>query len=141
MADYYTQYSKVVPGTNEQIEWLLKKFEEHKEDNEFSELGSYETDIKGLWIYDEGMDGSDIGQVADLLHQYLVHFDLNHELSISWANTCSKPRLSSFTGGAVAITKKGTAYCSNPADVAMKKLKALRLIMNDSLSLSHAFKV
>ena len=58
MADYYTQYSKVVPGTNEQIEWLLKKFEEHKEDNEFSELGSYETDIKGLWIYDEGTDGS-----------------------------------------------------------------------------------
>ena len=94
MADYYTQYSEVVPGTKEQIEWLLKKFEEQKE-------------------------------------------DLDHELSISWASTCSKPRLSSFTGGAVAITKKGIAYCSDPADVAMKKLKALRLIMNDSLGLSQ----
>ena len=136
MADYYTQYSEVVPGTHEQIEWLLKKFEEQK-DNEFSELGSYETDIKGLWIYDEGTDGSDIGQVADLLHEYLAHFDLDHEISISWANTCKKPRIGAFHGGAVAITKKGTAYCSNPSEVAMKKLKALRLTMDDSLSVSH----
>jgi len=136
MADYYTQYSEIVPGTQEQIKWLLNKFEEQK-DNEFSELGSYATDTKGLWIYDEGMDGSDIGQVADLLHEYLAHFDLDHELSISWAHTCSKPRLDSFSGGAVAITKKGTAYCADPADVAMKKLKALRLTMDDSLSVSH----
>lgn len=121
MADYYTQYSETVPGTSKQIEWLIKRFEEHEEDSEWPELGSYQVSSEELWIHDnEG--GADIGQIADLLHEYLAHFDLDFELSISWANTCSKPRIGSFSGGAVAINKKEVVFCSDPLKVAKDKL-------------------
>jgi hypothetical protein len=64
-----------------------------------------------LWIYSDGY-----GQVkgtADFVEAFLGKFRPNECLGFEWANTCDKPRLSAFGGGAVLITGRGQKYVTS----------------------------
>jgi hypothetical protein len=55
-----------------------------------------------LWIYAE--EGGDVERVAHLVQKFLKKFRPEECWSLSYATTCSKPRVGEFGGGAVFVT-------------------------------------
>jgi hypothetical protein len=55
-----------------------------------------------LWIYAE--EGGDVERVAHLVKKFLKKFRPGECWSLSYATTCSKPRVGEFGGGAVFVT-------------------------------------
>jgi hypothetical protein len=56
-----------------------------------------------LWCYSE--ESAHMEQLADYVQAVLEKFDLPDKVGWAWAETCSKPRLDEFGGGAVVVTK------------------------------------
>jgi hypothetical protein len=55
-----------------------------------------------LWLYAD--DYGDPGHAAWLVHKFLKRFRPDQCWSLTYANTCSKPRVGEFSGGAVFVT-------------------------------------
>jgi hypothetical protein len=127
MADYWTVFSFAVPlETDDEIAWahlavaLLKA---RSEDNvEPSDLEAilpdddwigYEAEIDddGLWIHSE-----ECGQpehVVPLVQEFLLRFRPQDHVGFSWADTCSKPRIDEFGGGACLITAEAVRWMAS----------------------------
>jgi len=76
-------------------------------DNDFESVGfsvSYEGFGKNrcVWIY--GDEQGDPRRVAHLVQKFLKKFRPNQCWSLTYATTCSKPRVGEFGGGAVFVT-------------------------------------
>ncbi len=65
-----------------------------------------------LWIHDGGESG-DPESAAALVQHLLEKYLPNECFYISWAATCSKPRLDEFGGGALFITAQGVTGMSS----------------------------
>ncbi len=165
MADYFTQFSFVIPVTPEQGDWvaqvhaLATELIGHAEDGEAREniegpqdmvsaaLGLAEKrdgdpclqvvhdDKEGtVWVGSE--DPGDVDYTAELVQAFLKRFDLDLVVSFEWANTCSKPRLDAFGGGAVVISRRNADWFSTStfAATAVKaEAERLRLKPDDEL--------
>ena len=59
-------------------------------------------DGRYLWIYSD--DYGNIDQVGHFIQQFLKRFRPNNCWSLTYACTCSKPRVGQFGGGAVIVT-------------------------------------
>jgi hypothetical protein len=55
-----------------------------------------------LWLYADENGNPD--NVAHLVHKFLKQFRPNECWSLTWATTCSKPRVGEFGGGAIFVT-------------------------------------
>ena len=55
-----------------------------------------------IWFYSE--ESGNTNHVAEFVQMYLAHFHPDKCWYMSWADTCSKPRLDEFSGGAVFVT-------------------------------------
>jgi len=55
-----------------------------------------------LWIYAE--DHGDVGRVAHIIRKFLKQFRPEQCWSLTYATSCSKPRVGEFGGGAVFVT-------------------------------------
>jgi hypothetical protein len=64
-----------------------------------------------LWVYAE--ECGDLERLAHLVQKFLCRFRPNQSWGVSYALTCSKPRLDSFGGGAVFVTAKSIAFNSS----------------------------
>lgn len=64
---------------------------------------------RGLWLRDDNGSASIENAVA-FVQTALAWLELDTIVTFSWADTCSKPRLDSFGGGAVAITRHATDW-------------------------------
>jgi len=108
MADYYTNISLMVDDLSQDEEdWLQEYISTHEEnpDEEIGYLGfSYDFQDKGLWIYFD-TSGS-IDSVADMLQEFLSVFRPTDIITFCWSDSCSKPRLDAYSGGAVAVSSK-----------------------------------
>jgi hypothetical protein len=126
MANYYTQFSLALPlADNAQKAWAKEVVDivdefcddpdgfEASDDplgilvNEHGEapdwLGLDATvDEDGLWIHSEESGSPE--RVVQIIQAFLKKFDPDGRFGFEWANTCSKPRLDAFSGGAVFIT-------------------------------------
>jgi hypothetical protein len=147
MADYFTQFSEVVPNlTAEEEAWLRRQLEvvhvfgdrsfteeelpdglkvadadwsghrlflkpegcDAEEDgNRICEYEFQDDDRparwgRHLWLYTE--ESGDPESVADLVQKFLKRFRPDQCWVLTFACTCSKPRVSSFGGGAVFVT-------------------------------------
>ena len=165
MADYFTQFSFVIPVTPEQGNWftqvhsLAAELIGHTEDGEAREnikgpqdvvlaaLGLAEKrdgdpclqvvydDKEGtVWVGSE--DSGDVDYTADLVQAFLRRFDLDRVISFQWANTCSKPRLDAFGGGAVVISRRNADWLNTGTFVetaAKIETERLRLKPDDEL--------
>ena len=69
---------------------------EYKFLEDSQELGSY------LWLYAE--EGGQPERVGHLIQKFLRQFRPSDSWSLTYATTCSKPRLGEFAGGAVFVT-------------------------------------
>jgi hypothetical protein len=110
MANNYRLLSQLIKyNSEEQRNWLKERFEADSEHDE-GPMCSYtnEEKDKAFWIYTE--ESGDVERIADLVADYQTAFDLTEPWILEWADTCSKPRLEEFTGGAVAAFKGETKY-------------------------------
>ena len=61
-----------------------------------------------LWLYTE--DWGNVTNVVHLVQKFLKKFRPDECWSLTWASTCSKPRVGEFGGGAVFVTAKRTCW-------------------------------
>jgi hypothetical protein len=66
-----------------------------------------------LWVYSE--DNGNVDHVVVLVQAFLVQFRQDYAFTISWAETCSKPRIGEFSGGAAMVTARKKSYLSAAA--------------------------
>ncbi len=136
MADYYTSLSFKLVLSPEQAEYALKLaglvdylaywdgYEEEdppeKDSMEYTALTIHDAGGAGtgcmwetttrddgaveLWIH--GEENANPCNVADVIQYMLVKFNLDGAVVFEYANTCSKPRLDAYSGGAYIITQE-----------------------------------
>lgn len=129
MASNYTQFSVSLPlpdgDNNRQMvdEWYHSKlaeydrwFDEHleegTEDYEENPLGGFDWELSDgcVWVYADENGNEEIA--ADFIQDYLISMGIDGGILMTWANTCSKPRINEFEGGAVIITKDNMLWQS-----------------------------
>ncbi len=118
MADYFTNFSVVLPLTKEQQDYAIqvaKQVEQHRLQDQalptdcpkmlVDELENwvFETEITehGLWLHSQygGQDG------ACVFIQYLLQrFKFVEGVTFEWSHDCSKPRTDAYGGGAALVT-------------------------------------
>jgi len=126
MAEYYTQFSFAINHLNaDEIVWAEKlqeflgrdpdddietepEFEGIIEDDCYASVAvDIEDDIGGdygLWVWSGDYGGGSPDEAALLVQKFLARFRPTEVVAFEWANSCSKPRLDSFGGGAVVIS-------------------------------------
>lgn len=124
MADYFTQFSEIVPRLTAQEEtWLKGKLEiiEGPEGLDQSRIAgelegycgcvvcqcefcdSCDPEIgRHAWLYAEC--SAELELVGLVMQQFLKQFRPNECWSLTYAATCSKPRVGEFGGGALFVT-------------------------------------
>jgi len=118
MADYYTNFSVVLPLTKEQQEYAMqitKQMEQHRFHDEPLPAGfpeslkdedenwTFETEAsdKGIWLHSQ-YGGQD---AACLFIQHLLQkFSFAGGVAFEWSHDCTKPRTDAYGGGAAFIT-------------------------------------
>ena len=138
MADYYTSFSErlVLKGGKKTSDWVKKYLEQfdgemaspgtakHKAQEDLAVLYDLEPEYfhlsfqweidsepkkkSELWLYSEEHGNPD--HVAQFIQTYLKKFDPKESFSFTWAHTCSKPRLSAFSGGCAFVTAKDVEW-------------------------------
>ena len=61
-----------------------------------------------LWMYAE--ESGDVEHVALFAQEFLARFRPHDYFTLTWAETCSKPRIGEFSGGAIFVTAEETAW-------------------------------
>ena len=106
MANNYSQFSEMIPCENkEQQDWLMQELAIAIEfdDGERVPACAFEADGDDVWVYSE--DSGDLEALADVVATFQVEFDITEPWTLTWADTCSKPRLGNFGGGGLVIYK------------------------------------
>ena len=131
MANNYLHFSEQISDlTDEEIKFLNDAFgwtPPYNEDNELPEGFEwphwYDQDAEGvgfeydlnydlnqeersLWVYAE--EYGNVDTLAALVHELIVKFRPDYVFTLTYSETCSKPRLGEFGGGAIVVSKYGT---------------------------------
>jgi hypothetical protein len=127
MADNYVQFSEIIAElTQAEFAWLTKVLTIEVDElspEEIEELaketGLHSSDLEwgyppfayqfqdnstNLWIYSE--EHVNIDNMGALLHTFMEKFKREGFIKITWSETCSRPRVGEFGGGALVITAK-----------------------------------
>lgn len=137
MADYYTHFSVAVrlPGkraTAWALGELLRRRRRRQElidasDDDGADAISIDFDSTVengcLYITDNGATGN-VEHVAEFLQALMKVGYVKDPVAVQWADSCSRPRPNSFTGGAVVVTPRKLYWFIVP-DLVEKKLAAL----------------
>ena len=120
MADYYTNFSFIVPLNDDaQKQYAIQlsnqartsRYEETPLPASFPEaledvledwLFEVEVSKDGIWLH-SGSGGIDA--VCAFVQHLLQKFDTTAYVTFEWSNDCSKPRTDAYGGGAAVITK------------------------------------
>ena len=123
MADYYTSYSAEIKGlTDEESKWVhsrIKEIEEAGDDDAVCELGEVEVVDGALWF--RGEEHGDPRAVAEFARDFLKRFRPRDGFALEYAQTCSRPRLDGFGGGAFFVTAEGIECVETAAWVAERR--------------------
>lgn len=122
MADYYTLFSTVVSYANEsQRDWLLKALETaNPSPRDICEYEDQPED-RHIWVYAEDYGEPDL--LAELIADFQREFQLQTPWILTWAHSCSRPVLDSFSGGALCVYR-GTIHHCIPELLIQDHLKA-----------------
>jgi hypothetical protein len=61
-----------------------------------------------LWIYTE--ESGDVDAVGAFVHEFLKKFHKDSYWTMTWACTCSKPRVGEFSGGGIVVHAEGVEF-------------------------------
>lgn len=111
MANNYTQWSAALYVEDTTKEALQEFIDAEIAKLEDSEDGFYggrievedHGDLRFVWFCSE--EGGVIEDTVAVATALMENFNTEHRFTISWAYTCSKPRLDEFGGGAVCLVK------------------------------------
>jgi len=124
MADYFVQFSEIVPcASKEQQEWFLRELAEGVKDGTTYPPCEFSADGKDVWVYSE--DSGDIGALAGIVATFQERFGIEEPWSLSWAGTCSNPRVGDFGGGGIVVYK-GKATSWNTWDWCTSEMRRLQ---------------
>jgi hypothetical protein len=118
MANNYTQFSEVIPNlTDEEARWLQEQIEPGLEDSGVSHQFDTDDEPDGwgryLWLHAD--EYADLEQVAGFVQRFLQQFRPEQYWSLTFACTCSRPRVSAFSGGAVFVTASDVKWMGSHA--------------------------
>lgn len=135
MANYYVNYSEIIPKLNpEEKDWLKKelsvdtdKMSEEEEIAWKAERTTEVSDIVGrywpefewgfqkdkergmyLWVTDGVIANMD--HVLNLFQRFLIRWRPEELLVIRWSESCDKPRVGAFGGGAFVLSATESTY-------------------------------
>ena len=74
---------------------------------------THNTGAGSVWVCAE--ECGDVEYTASLVQALLRRFELDLVVGFEWANTCSRPRLDGFGGGAVAVSRRSAVWFSTDA--------------------------
>ena len=129
MANYYTEFSFAIPikeGTEDDVRTALaerdneaERIEEQDPDQYYERFVNcnYSLEESSVWVYSE--DDGNVEAAVDFTQWFLEYMGIDGAVLITWANTCSKPRLDSFSGGAMLVDKTGVLDHCIPSNVLM----------------------
>lgn len=118
MANDYLLFSECIGGiTSEEADWLRVKIEELEQLDEAS--FSWSITPGDFWVYSD--DFGEPQHVAKLAQEFLRRFRPKQHFALTWAETCDKPRIGHFGGGAVFVTATKMKWMS--AGGFLKKLR------------------
>lgn len=124
MADYFTNFSLIVPlPTEEAVEYALNLAEQASdaylgeeipadfpaslkdvvEDWRFDTHSRDPSDGRGLWLHSSN---GGIDAVCAFIQHLLQRFARGSHVTLEWSNDCSKPRVDAFGGGAALVTAR-----------------------------------
>jgi hypothetical protein len=72
-----------------------------------------------LWIYAD--EGGDLDRVAHLVQKFLKTFRISECWSLTWSESCSKPRVGEFGGGALFVTAGEVKWQSSCSFIAAEQ--------------------
>jgi hypothetical protein len=106
MANYYCEGSGVLELPKDKIEQAKEIIARVSEELE-EEDGFLGVDIvfeeEGIWFsHDESLTPSHVERIASCL---LDELEIDEPFYFTWAETCSKPRVDSFSGGGFAVKR------------------------------------
>ena len=118
MADYFTNFSVVLPLIKEQQEYalnLVKQAEAYRNDNQQlpadfpeslrDEVENWPFEVepvaKGIWLHSQ-YGGQEVACV--FIQHLLQKYDFAPAVAFEWSHDCTKPRLDAYGGGAAFIT-------------------------------------
>jgi hypothetical protein len=113
MADNYTQFSTILDvGTKENVTKALAIAKTMPDPEGFEDL-TFEVEADGgadteLWLHADEWFYTDY--VVNYVTAVAKELKLKGKWGFAWANTCSKPRIDEFGGGAVVIDLE-TGHC------------------------------
>jgi hypothetical protein len=123
VADYYTHFSFAIEKlTDDERAWLRTLLagagDEPTEDlarllSDPDYVGfswAFEDD-GSLWVYSDTSGTPE--DAAALVQEFLSRFRPDDVLAFEWANTCSRPRLDAYGGGAVVVTAEEQRWMSS----------------------------
>ena len=132
MADNYLQFSEEYSLSVAQEKWVLIRLEAMDEltDGEepgekhfvllgeelavsMAEEGCFEWTLKEQKLWVSSDVGGNISAVATLLHLMAARFKLQRKYTLTWSESCSKPRLGQFGGGAFVASAEGIKYMNS----------------------------
>lgn len=85
---------------------------------------SWKIDGDGVWMHDDG-GGFSAEHVVEFVHAFIKAFRPKMVWKMTWADTCSKPRLGSFGGGWAVVDINGATFGSawRAADEAVRRIQ------------------
>ena len=152
MADNYSQWSESIVISNEEAAWFEQVLSLNFDDTEDQEdaLNAFEAklsalgvevtledecwpdfeyeinnngDSKELYVYSEEYGSLD--NLSSVIAGFIIKFRPDYIFSLTYAETCSRPRPSEFSGGAMIVTATETYY-HNAFTWVQEKLKTLK---------------
>ena len=118
MADYFTHFSFMLPvnGKAEEADAIITAFVAARHDHPTHNpiLGvEWEVQDGEIWLHDQYGCGNVESAIA-VIQEVADKLKLKGELTFQWADTCSKPQLDAFGGGAVYLNLETAAACTMP---------------------------
>src|SRR5689334_10468962 len=106
MANYYVQFSEIVPNlTGEEEQWLREALAKLAAEDDLPgfqfDFGEKGDSGKHLWLYSE--ESGDPERVGAFVRRFLENFRPDDCWSLTYAETCDKPRVSGFSGGGLFV--------------------------------------
>ncbi len=124
MANNYCEFSdEVITKTEAELDWWISKIDELEAYTELDdpteeqeELGMacchFSIEGKSIWVHAD--EGGNIEVIVDIVQEFLKANCPDESWNMTWAYTCSKPRIGEFGGGGVFVTAESQQWF-NPA--------------------------
>lgn len=129
MADNYVLFSTIIPRlTPQEQAWVTNLLDSDTEDNppdlaaagmpldevDVDDWPGFQWEIRqpegDLWLYAE--DSGNVQHVGHFVRAFLARFRPNDRWQMTWAETCSKPRIGEFGGGGVFASASSVRFFS-----------------------------